>query len=34
MLAPLTARIVADAMLENRFDPLMEAMRPQRFGDL
>jgi thiazole synthase len=34
MLAPLTARFVADAMLDNRFDPLMATTRPQRFGDL
>ena len=31
---PLTAELVADAMLENRFDPLLAATSPQRFGVL
>lgn len=34
LLAPLTAQLVADAMLENRIDPLLAATSPQRFGDL
>lgn len=34
LLAPLTAQLVADAMLENRIDPLMVHTRPQRFGRL
>jgi glycine oxidase len=34
LLAPLTAELVADAMLEKRSDPLLELTRPQRFGEL
>jgi glycine oxidase len=34
LLSPLTAKLVADAMLENRFDPALEATSPQRFGNL
>lgn len=34
LLAPLTAQLVADAMLEDRIDPLMAQTRPQRFGRL
>ena len=34
LLAPLTALIVADAMLDNRMDPMLEVVRPSRFGDL
>jgi glycine oxidase len=34
LLAPLTAKIVADAMLEDRMDPALAATSPQRFGDL
>lgn len=34
LLSPLTAQLVADAMLEDRIDPLMAATSPQRFGDL
>jgi glycine oxidase len=34
LLAPVTARVVADALLEGRMDPLVAAMRPGRFGDL
>jgi glycine oxidase len=34
LLAPLTAKLVADAMLENRIDPLLSAVSPERFGDL
>ena len=34
LLAPVTAALVADAMLDNRIDPLMAAVSPQRFGDL
>jgi glycine oxidase len=29
--APLTARLVADAILEGRVDPLMAALGPSRF---
>lgn len=32
LLAPLTAQLVADAMLDNRVDPILEAMSPSRFG--
>ena len=34
LLAPLTAQLVADAMLENTVDPLLAALSPSRFGDL
>jgi glycine oxidase len=34
LLAPVTAAIVADAMLDNRVDPALAAVSPQRFGDL
>jgi len=34
LLAPLTARLVADAMLDNRLDPLLSLVSPARFGDL
>jgi glycine oxidase len=34
LLAPLTAQLVADAMLDNRIDPLLAAVNPSRFGDL
>ena len=34
LLAPLTAKLVADAMLEGRTDPLLSATSPQRFGNL
>jgi glycine oxidase len=34
LLSPLTAQLVADAMLEDRIDPVMTATSPQRFGDL
>jgi glycine oxidase len=34
LLAPLTAQLVADAMLENRIDPMLEPVRPARFGEL
>lgn len=34
LLAPLTARLVADAMLENRVDPALAALSPRRFGEL
>lgn len=33
LLAPLTARAVADLVLENREDPLLAATSPQRFGE-
>jgi glycine oxidase len=34
LLAPLTAQVVADAMLENRIDPLLASVSPSRFGEL
>lgn len=34
LLAPLTATLVADAVLDNRIDPALAALSPQRFGDL
>jgi glycine oxidase len=34
LLAPLTAQLVADAMLDNRLDPLLRRVSPARFGDL
>jgi glycine oxidase len=34
LLAPLTALLVADAMLDNRIDPALAAVSPQRFGEL
>jgi glycine oxidase len=34
LLAPLTAQLVADAMLDNRIDPLLAAVSPARFGVL
>ena len=34
LLAPLTAQLVADAMLENRVDAILETVRPGRFGPL
>ena len=34
LLAPLTAKLVADALLENRMDPLLELVKPSRFGAL
>ena len=34
LLAPVTAALVADAMLDNRIDPALAAVSPQRFGDL
>jgi glycine oxidase len=33
LLAPLTARAVADLILENREDPLLAGTSPQRFGE-
>jgi glycine/D-amino acid oxidase-like deaminating enzyme len=32
LLAPLTAQIVADWLLENRVDPMATAVSPARFG--
>jgi len=32
LLAPLTAQLVADAMLDNRIDPMLAAVSPARFG--
>ena len=34
LLAPLTAQLVADAMLDNRIDPLLALVTPSRFGAL
>jgi glycine oxidase len=34
LLAPLTAQLVADAMLDGRADPALAALSPQRFGEL
>jgi glycine oxidase len=34
LLAPVTARLVADAMLDGTIDPAMHALRPERFGGL
>jgi len=34
LLAPLTAQLVADAMLEHKIDPMLAAVSPSRFGDL
>jgi glycine oxidase len=34
LLAPLTAQLVADAMLENRLDPILALVSPSRFGEL
>src|SRR4051794_24162478 len=34
LLAPLTAALVADAMIDGRLDPLLAAVSPSRFGDL
>jgi glycine/D-amino acid oxidase-like deaminating enzyme len=32
LLAPLTAALVADAMVDNRIDPMLERVSPARFG--
>jgi glycine oxidase len=34
LLAPLTAKLVADAMLDNVADPVLRLVSPSRFGDL
>jgi glycine oxidase len=34
LLAPVTAQLVADAMLDNRIDPALAPFGPGRFGDL
>jgi glycine oxidase len=34
LLAPLTAKLVADAMIDNRMDPQLELVKPTRFGAL
>ncbi|HMB80377.1 MAG TPA: FAD-dependent oxidoreductase, partial [Vicinamibacterales bacterium] len=34
LLAPLTAQLVADAMLENKIDPMLATVSPSRFGEL
>ena len=34
LLAPLTALLVADAMLDGRTDPMLDVVRPSRFGPL
>ena len=33
LLAPLTGRIMADLVLDNREDPVLAAASPQRFGE-
>jgi glycine oxidase len=32
LLAPLTAQLVADAVLDGRMDPILELTKPERFG--
>ena len=34
LLAPLTAELMADALLEDRVDPVMLPFSPARFGEL
>ena len=34
LLAPLTAQLVADALLDHRIDSALAAVSPSRFGDL
>ena len=34
LLAPLTAQIVADAMLDGAAHPVLDVVDPSRFGDL
>jgi len=34
LLAPLTAQLVADALLDGRVDPIMAGLSPSRFGSL
>jgi thiazole synthase len=34
LLAPLTAALVADLMLDDRVDPALELIGPRRFGGL
>ena len=34
LLAPLTAQLVADALIDNHLDPALTVLAPQRFGDL
>jgi glycine oxidase len=34
LLAPVTAALVADVMLDHKIDPALAALSPQRFGDL
>jgi glycine oxidase len=34
LLAPLTAKLVADAMLDNQVDPQLAVVSPSRFGEL
>jgi glycine/D-amino acid oxidase-like deaminating enzyme len=34
LLAPLTAELVTNAVLDGRWDPMLELTRPQRFGGL
>ena len=34
LLAPLTATLVADAILDDRADAMLAVTNPQRFGDL
>jgi glycine/D-amino acid oxidase-like deaminating enzyme len=34
LLAPLTAQLVGDALLDDRIDPLLALVSPSRFGDV
>ena len=34
LLAPVTAKLVADAVLESRADPMLEPFAPRRFGEV
>jgi glycine oxidase len=34
LLAPLTAQLVADALLDGKTDPALQTLSPSRFGDL
>jgi glycine/D-amino acid oxidase-like deaminating enzyme len=34
LLAPLTAALVADALLDGRVDPVLASTAPQRFGEV
>ena len=34
VLAPLSAKLVADALIDNQIDPMLAHTSPQRFGTL